>query len=62
MLSDPPLLNRTVLQCRDLATAANYWIRDYCVPAGLFHFGYRYFSFSENVGYFIEGTFRDPLS
>jgi len=54
MLGDPPLIDRTVQQCHDLAVAAKDWIRQYRVPAGLFHFGYRHFSDTENTGYFIE--------
>ncbi len=54
MLGDPPLLDRTVVQCHDLATAAKDWITEYRVAARLFHFGFRYFSETENVGYFID--------
>ena len=54
MLGRPPLLDRTVLQCHDLATAVNHWTRAYCVPGELFHFGYRHYSDDEDVGYFIE--------
>lgn len=53
MLGSPPLLDRTKLQCQDLSVAATEWARGYRAPAGLFHFGYRYFSPSENVGYFL---------
>lgn len=57
-LGNPPLLDRTILQCHDLATAATRWIDEYRVPVGFFHFGGRYFSFSENLAYFIEGHKR----
>ena len=53
MLQDPPLLDRSILQCHDLGTAATQWIREYKVPSKLFHFGGRHYSFTENVGYFI---------
>jgi hypothetical protein len=55
MLGHPPLLDRGILQCHDLATAATKWIKEYRLPAGFFHFGGRHFSFRENVGYFFDG-------
>jgi hypothetical protein len=58
MLGNPPLLDRRILQCHDLATAATRWISEYRVPEGLFHFGGRHFSYRENVGYFFEGNTR----
>jgi hypothetical protein len=58
MLGDPPLLDRTILQCHDLATAATRWVSTYRVPAGFFLFGSRHFSATENVGYFIDGGSR----
>jgi hypothetical protein len=58
MLGNPPLLDRRVLQCHDLATAATRWIGEYNVPEGFFHFGGRHFSFSANVGYFFDGENR----
>jgi len=58
MLGNPPLLDRTILQCHDLATAATRWIDEYRVPAGFFHFGGRKFSPRENVGYFFESEHR----
>jgi hypothetical protein len=54
MMGDPPLLDRTVLQCHDLATSATDWIREYRVASSFFHFGGRHLSYTENVGYFIE--------
>ena len=53
MLGNPPLLDRTVLQCHDLATAATEWVQKYHVPREWFHFGTRHYSYSENVGYFL---------
>ncbi len=58
MLGNPPLLDRTTLQCHDLGTAANLWVSEYRVPAGYFHFGGRKFSWTANVGYFIDGDDR----
>jgi len=58
MLGNPPLLDRRILQCHDLATAATQWIEEYRVPAGFFHFGGRHFSYRANAGYFFEGNER----
>jgi hypothetical protein len=58
MLGSPPLLDRRILQCHDLATAATCWIDEYRVPAGYFHFGGRKLSYRENVGYFVDGDTR----
>jgi hypothetical protein len=58
MLGSTPLLERRLLQCHDLATAATRWIYEYRVPAGYFHFGGRHFSDQENVAYFFEGEKR----
>lgn len=58
MLGNPPLLERRLLQCHDLATAATEWIAEYSVPPGFFHFGSRHFSSRENVGYFFDGDHR----
>jgi hypothetical protein len=54
MLGNPPLLDRSVLQCHDLATAVTRWIDEYRVPAGFFRFGGRHYSYRENVAYFID--------
>ena len=58
MLGSPPLLDRRILQCHDLATAATQWIFEYDVPDGYFHFGSRHFSYRANVGYFFDGESR----
>jgi SMI1/KNR4 family protein SUKH-1 len=58
MLGNPPLLDRRILQCHDLATAATQWIDEYRVPSGFFHFGGRYFSYRENLAYFFDGQNR----
>ena len=58
MLGNPPLLDRRILQCHDLATAATQWIFEYTVPEGFFHFGGRHFSSRANVGYFFDGENR----
>jgi hypothetical protein len=46
------LLNRTILQCHNLATANIQWIAEYKVDMDLFHFASRNYSNDENVGYF----------
>lgn len=54
MMGNPPLLDRSRLQCHDLATAARLWSTEYRkVPENAFHFGGRFFSHRENVGYFM---------
>jgi hypothetical protein len=58
MLGNPPLLDRSSLQCHDLATAATEWIYEYRVPQTFFHFGTRHFSYRANVGYFFDGNNR----
>lgn len=58
MLGNPPLLDRRILQCHDLATAATQWIYEYSVPDPFFHFGSRKFSSRANVGYFFDGESR----
>lgn len=46
------LLNRTLLQCHNLATANNQWIANYKVNPNLFYFASRNYTEDENVGYF----------
>jgi len=46
------LLNRTILQCHNLATANNQWIVNYEVDQDLFYFASRNYTEDENVGYF----------
>jgi len=58
MLGKPALLDRSALQCHDVATAVNQWANEYRVPDHYFHFGGRHFSWSANVGYFIDGEQR----
>lgn len=58
MLGNTPLLDRRLLQCHDLATAATRWIDEYSVPPRFFHFGARHFSSRANVGYFFDGENR----
>ncbi len=54
MMGKLPLLDRSRLQCHDLATAVNLWSTEYRrVPEKAFHFGGRHYSDRENVGYFI---------
>ncbi|WP_157503060.1 hypothetical protein [Mangrovimonas xylaniphaga] len=47
-------LNRSILQCHDLTTANNNWIREFDVDPELFHFGGRSYNYDENVGYFYD--------
>jgi hypothetical protein len=54
MLGAIPLLDRSTLQCHDLATAVTLWADEYRGVSGLFHFGGRHFSHRENVGYFLD--------
>ena len=58
MLAEPPGLDRTTLQCHDLATAATRWVKEYRLPGAWFHFGSRDFSYTETVGYFIDQASR----
>jgi hypothetical protein len=58
MLNSPPRLDRSVLQCHDLATAATSWRLNYEVPDGYFHFGSRHYSYDENAGYFHDDQNR----
>jgi hypothetical protein len=48
-------LDRSKLQCHDLTTANNQWIKEYEVDEKYFHFGGRHYSNSENLGYFFDG-------
>jgi len=48
-------LDRSILQCHDLATANSQWIKEYEVDKKYFHFGGRQYSYSENLGYFFDG-------
>jgi len=48
------LLNRSEVQCFDLATANSHWIREYDIKEELFHFGNRKYSYEENIGYFLD--------
>ena len=61
--SATPLLDRTKLQCHDLATANHLWIAEYKIDQRLFHFGGRSYSYEENCGYFCspDGTILSVL-
>jgi hypothetical protein len=48
------LLDRGGLQQFDLTTAGVDWIKEYDVDQNLFHFGGRRYSYSENIGYFVD--------
>lgn len=45
-------LTRSFLQCHDLVTANNNWIKGFDVDQDLFHFGGGTYSEEENTGYF----------
>ena len=45
-------LTRSFLQCHDLTTANRDWIKEFDVDQSLFYFGYGYYSYEENTGYF----------
>jgi hypothetical protein len=48
------VLDRSVLQQFDLTTANISWIREYEIDQDLFHIGGRAYSYSENIGYFVD--------
>lgn len=60
MLQNPPGLDRSKLQCLDIGTADQLWSAEYLGAESQFHFGSRAYSYSENVGYFLDkdGTIR----
>src|SRR5262249_49444020 len=54
MESHPPLFRKTILQCHDLTTANELWRTEYQRSSGCLHFGSRHYSYTENVGYFMD--------
>ena len=54
MASPPPLLNRSVAQPYDIASANRHWIREYDIAENWFHFGGGPLTQEENIGYFID--------
>jgi hypothetical protein len=54
MAAKPPLLNRSVRQPFDLATANSSWSVSYKPEARQFHFGGGPYSWDENLGYFLN--------
>jgi len=56
MMGNPPMLNRSSLQCHCLSFAVTDWVRQYRLPFEAFHFGSRHYSSSENVGYFLNDS------
>jgi hypothetical protein len=54
MAQDPPLLSRSVRQPLDLATATQHWGSPFKPKLEQFHFGGGPYSYSENVGYFLN--------
>ena len=57
MLKDPPMLDRTRLQCLDIATANTAWRAAFEAGPELFHFGSRV-NGDESVGYFADAKAR----
>lgn len=55
MLKNPPSLDRSKLQCLDIATANEHWKHGYASARDGFHFGGRTYSYTEDVGYFLYG-------
>jgi hypothetical protein len=53
MLQDPPLMNRSVVQCLDVSEANTFWKHEYRAEDTGFHFGSRDFSDTEVLGYFV---------
>ena len=46
-------------RCLSLTSANRFWINEYRrLPKGSFHFGSRTYSWSENIGYFYDSSFR----
>lgn len=58
MLQKVPGLNRSILQAHDLSIANHDWKSEYAGRSSHFHFGYRFYSDSENAGYFLTGNDR----
>lgn len=54
MLNNPPLLDRSLLQCHDIGTANKNWKKRFKVSQDAFHFGGRHYSNTENAGYFFH--------
>ena len=54
MSGNPPLLNRSVRQPLDLATANFNWKSQYRPSESQFHFGSGPYSDAENIGYFLN--------
>ncbi|MBW3624169.1 MAG: hypothetical protein KY468_12245 [Armatimonadetes bacterium] len=54
MQETPPRLGRSKLQCHDLLSANENWIREFEVSETSFHFGGRAYTEDENIGYFFS--------
>ena len=48
------ILNRSYLECHDLALANKTWIKEYAVDENYFHFGGRSYNDNEIIGYFSK--------
>ena len=55
MRKNPPMLDRTRLQCLDIASANQHWKQQYATHSQHFYFGSRYYSDCENAAYFLVG-------
>lgn len=56
MLGNPALLDRSIDQPLDLATANRYWSHEFNASPELFHFGSGRLADDENVGYFFDSS------
>lgn len=56
------LLSRGNLQQFDLAIANTYWKQEYEIDQNLFHIGGNRYSYTENIGYFIDSNNNTILS
>jgi hypothetical protein len=54
MVKDPPLLNRSTLQCLDISLANRNWKRAFPGQEARFHFGGRHYDSTQNSGYFWD--------
>jgi len=48
------VLGRNILQQFDLTEANLSWIKEYNIDQSFFHIGSRAYSYSENIGYFVD--------
>ena len=53
---NPPLMDRSAIQCHDLGIANTDWFLEYPPQAGTCHFGSRTFGWADKLGYFMDGS------